>query len=148
MADETSGLNTGSASPRRPFLTAGRFARDRILSFWVIYIAVFVFLILYTSTVRVAEISLDQHFARLAVEATHVTELDTPVATQIQQAMGDLVERSPWVTIGGIRVTSLVLGNDGITWIYVHGRIPPSRKGSPPQMFFARQWNCYRLPPT
>ncbi len=132
MADEIPGLNTGSASPRRPFLTAGRFARERILSFWVIYVAVFVFLILYTSTVRMAEVSLDQHFARLAVEATHVTELDTPIATQIQQAMGDLVERSIWVTIGGIRVTSLVLGSDGITWIYVHGRIPPQQEGLAP----------------
>jgi hypothetical protein len=78
------------------------------------------------------EILLDRHFARLAVEAAHVTELDTPVATQIQEAMGDLVERSPWVTIGGVRVTSLVLGSDGLSWIYVHGRIRPQEEGLAP----------------
>jgi hypothetical protein len=112
--------------------SAGRAARDRILSFRVIYVAVFVFLVLYTSTVRMTEILLDRHFARLAVEAAHVTELDTPVATQIQEAMGDLVERSPWVTIGGVRVTSLVLGSDGLSWIYVHGRIRPQEEGLAP----------------
>jgi hypothetical protein len=69
---------------------------------------------------------------RLAIEASHVTDLDVAVATQIQQAMGDLVERSPWVTIGGIRVTSLVLGSDGLSWIYVHGRIRPQQEGLKP----------------
>jgi len=121
-----------SASPRDSFRGAGKIARNRILSFRVIYVAVFAFLVLYTSTIRLAEMALDQHFARLAVEAAHVTELDTPVATQIQRAMGDLVERSPWVTVGGIRVTSLVLGADGVSWIYVHGRIRPQQEGLEP----------------
>jgi hypothetical protein len=54
------------------------------------------------------------------------------VATQIQQAMANLVELSPWVTIGGIRVTTLVLGSDGTSWIYVHGRILPQEEGLQP----------------
>ncbi|HIF97788.1 MAG TPA: hypothetical protein EYQ54_12310, partial [Myxococcales bacterium] len=121
-----------SASTKKTFRRAGGLAKTRILSFRVIYVAVFAFLVLYTSTIRLAEIALDQHFGRLAVEAAHVTELGTPVATQIQQAMGDLVERSPWITVGGIRVTSLVLGADGISWIYVHGRIRPQQEGLEP----------------
>ncbi len=125
-------LELPASQTESPLRSAGRTARDRILSFRVIYVAVFVFLVLYTSTVRIAEVLLDNHFSALAVEAAHVTELDTPVATQIQEAMGDLVERSAWVTIGGVRVTSLVLGSDGLSWIYVHGRIRPQEQGLAP----------------
>ncbi len=132
LMSDASGLEMSSASTKKTFRRAGGLAKTRILSFRVIYVAVFAFLVLYTSTIRLAEIALDQHFGRLAVEAAHVTELGTPVATQIQQAMGDLVERSPWITVGGIRVTSLVLGADGISWIYVHGRIRPQQEGLEP----------------
>jgi hypothetical protein len=125
-------LESDSSSSGRSFRFAGKLTRDRILSFRVIYIAVFAFLVLYTSTISLAEIGLDRHFGRLAEEAIHVTELDTPVATQIQQAMANLVELSPWVTIGGIRVTTLVLGSDGTSWIYVHGRILPQEEGLQP----------------
>ena len=125
-------LESDSSSSGRGFRFAGKLTRDRVLSFRVIYIAVFAFLVLYTSTISLAEIGLDRHFGRLAAEAVHVTELDTPVATQIQQAMANLVELSPWVTIGGIRVTTLVLGSDGTSWIYVHGRILPQEEGLQP----------------
>jgi hypothetical protein len=125
-------LESDSSPSGRSFRFAGKLTRDRILSFRVIYIAVFAFLVLYTSTISLAEIGLDRHFGRLAEEAIHVTELDTPVATQIQQAMANLVELSPWVTIGGIRVTTLVLGSDGTSWIYVHGRILPQEEGLQP----------------
>jgi hypothetical protein len=125
-------LESDSSSSGRSFRFAGKLTRDRVLSFRVIYIAVFAFLVLYTSTISLAEIGLDRHFGRLAEEAIHVTELDTPVATQIQQAMANLVELSPWVTIGGIRVTTLVLGSDGTSWIYVHGRILPQEEGLQP----------------
>ena len=131
MAD-LSELEGAPAPTARWFRSAQGTARGRVLSFRVIYVAVFVFLVLYTSTIRVAEILLDEHFANLAVEATHVTELDIPVATQIQTAMGNLVEDSRWVTVGGIRVTSLVLGSDGMSWIYVHGRIRPQQEGLAP----------------
>jgi len=131
MAD-VSELEIESPSSGINFPGAEKLTRERILSFRVIYVAVFAFLVLYTSTVWVAEITLDRHFERLAIEASHVTDLDVAVATQIQQAMGDLVERSPWVTIGGIRVTSLVLGSDGLSWIYVHGRIRPQQEDLKP----------------
>jgi len=130
---EASEMEIGSPSPgKQLFAGSGRLTRDRILSFRVIYIAVFAFLVLYTSTIWFAEIALDTHFENLAVKATHVTDLDLPVASQIQQAMENLVERSPWVTLGGVRVTSLVLGNDGMSWIYVHGRIRPQEEGLDP----------------
>lgn len=125
-------LEIGASSSGRSFRFAGKLTRDRILSFRVIYIAVFAFLVLYTSTISLAEIGLDRHFGRLAAEAVHVTELEAPVATQIQQAMANLVDLSPWVTVGGIRVTTLVLGSDGTSWIYVHGRILPQEEGLQP----------------
>ena len=125
-------LEIGSPSTGRPLRFAGKLTRDRILSFRVIYAAVFAFLVLYTSTISLTEIALDRHFGRLAAEAVHVTTLDTPVASQIQEAMANLVEGSAWVTIGGIRVTTLVLGSDGTSWIYVHGRILPQEEGLEP----------------
>ncbi|MCS5636013.1 MAG: hypothetical protein NZ990_05810, partial [Myxococcota bacterium] len=125
-------LEIGASSSGRSFRFVGKLTRDRILSFRVIYIAVFAFLVLYTSTISLTEIGLDRHFGRLAAEAVHVTELEAPVATQIQQAMANLVELSPWVTVGGIRVTTLVLGSDGTSWIYVHGRILPQEEGLQP----------------
>ena len=125
-------LEIASPPRNRPFSFAGRLTRDRTLSFRVIYVAVFAFLVLYASTISLTEVALARLFAELAAEAVHVTELDTPVATQIQQAMAKLVEGSPWVTLGGIRVTTLVFGSDGTSWIYVHGRILPQEDGLEP----------------
>lgn len=112
--------------------SAGQFARDRIRSFRLIYIAVFVFLILYISSVRIAEFLLDQHFQTVADEAISITNLDLPVATQIQAAMEQAVTRSDWVKYGGIKVNSLVLGSDGVSWIYVEGQIQPQANSLPP----------------
>ncbi|MFP6640808.1 MAG: hypothetical protein VCC04_11240 [Myxococcota bacterium] len=98
----------------------------------MIYIAVFVFLFLYITTVRLAESLLDQHFQTIADRAVNITNLDLPVATQIQHAMRQSIARSAWVEYGGIKVNSLVLGSDGVSWIYVEGQIEPQPDGLPP----------------
>ncbi len=116
----------------RSLRTAGNAARDRILSFGLVYIAIFAFLVLYIFTIRWVEYALDLHFQALADEAVSIRSLDQPIASQIQARMRESIEESPWVLYGGVKATSLVLGSDGITWIYVQGRIVPQPEGLDP----------------
>ena len=125
-------LEAESASLTRSLLNAGQIARDRILSFGVIYVAIFVFLVLYVFSVRLAEYLLDEHFQVLANEAVNVTDLDRPIALQIQQRIHDRIESSRWLTWGGVEATTLVLANDRISWIYVNGQIMPQPEGLDP----------------
>ena len=112
--------------------SASQYARERLRSFRTVYIAVFVFILFYISTVRIFEYALDEHFQALADRAINITNLDRPVALQIQQNMEGSILRSPWVRWGGIKVDSLVLGSDGISWIYVQGQIEPQSEGLRP----------------
>jgi len=116
----------------RSIRTAGQFARERILSFGLVYAAIFSFLILYIFTVRGVEYTLDQHFKALAEEAVDIRKLDEPIALQIQDRMREAIEQSPWVRYGGVKANALVLASDGETWIYVQGRIVPQPEGLAP----------------
>ncbi len=131
MVDSAQLISNSSLS-KRFGLGGGHLGRGKGLSFRVIYIAVFLFLLLYITTIRLLEFGLDQEFQERANRAAHVTQLDEPVASQIQRAMTVAIEKSAWVTIGGVRVTTLVLASDGITWLYVHGHIGPQPEGLPP----------------
>ena len=129
---EPNELDLDGASLGRSIRTAGQFARDRILSFGVVYVAIFAFLVLYIFSVRGLEYALDEHFQALADEAVQIRQLDQPIATQIQQRMRAAIEESRWVRWGGVEATSLVLASDGITWILVQGRIVPQPEGLDP----------------
>lgn len=129
---EANELDPDVASFGRTLRTAGHAARDRILSFGLVYIAIFAFLVLYIFTIRWVEFALDQHFQALADEAVSIKRLDEPIASQIQSRMRESIEESPWLVYGGVKATSLVLGSDGITWIYVQGRIVPQPEGLDP----------------
>ena len=112
--------------------SASQYARERLRSFRTIYIAVFIFILLYITTIRVFEYWLDGHFQTLADRAINITNLDRPVALQIKQNMESTIVNSPWVRWGGVKIDSLVLGSDGITWIYVQGQIEPQSEGLRP----------------
>lgn len=129
---EANELDPDAASFGRSIRDVGQAAGERILSFGLVYIAIFAFLVLYLFTVRWVEYALDQHFQVLADEAVSIRSLDQPIASQIQTRMRESIEESPWVRIGGVKVTSLVLASDGITWIYVQGRIVPQPEGLDP----------------
>ena len=122
---ETNSLGTSIRS-------ASQYARERLRSFRTIYIAVFVFILLYITTVRIFEYMLDDHFQKAANRAISITNLDRPVALQIKQNMDLAILNSPWVRWGGVRVDSLILGSDGVTWIYVQGQIEPQSRGLRP----------------
>lgn len=112
--------------------SASQYARERLRSFRTIYIAVFIFILLYITTIRAFEYWLDGHFQTLADRAINITNLDRPVALQIKQNMESTIVNSPWVRWGGVKIDSLVLGSDGITWIYVQGQIEPQSEGLRP----------------
>ncbi|MDG2048623.1 MAG: hypothetical protein P8M78_00540 [Myxococcota bacterium] len=112
--------------------TAGRSAGGRILSFSLVYVAIFVFIVMYIITVRAVEYALDTRLQEAANQAVIIAQLDAPVATQIRDRMNEAVEASPWITWGGAQTTSLVLGNDGLTWLYVQGQVPPQPEGLDP----------------
>ena len=81
--------------------SASQYARERLRSFRTIYIAVFIFILLYITTIRVFEYWLDGHFQTLADRAINITNLDRPVALQIKQNMESTIVNSPWVRWGG-----------------------------------------------
>jgi hypothetical protein len=100
----------------------GQSTLDRLYAFRVIYVAIFVFILLYVFSVRGAEQLLQNHFSEVVRDAVRVTNLSVPVKTQIQNRIQTRVENSRWVRWGGIQATVIVLASDGATWIYVGGR--------------------------
>jgi len=121
-----------SPSLSRSLLEAGQVAGERLYSFRVYYVAIFVFLLLYLSTIRMLERGLDGHFQAVAERAVVVTDLDRPISEQIHEAVSREVRGSRWVRWGGVEVTTLVLGSDGVTWLYVNGREIPQPEGLGP----------------
>jgi hypothetical protein len=110
----------------RTVVEAGATTLDRLASFRQIYVAIFVFALLYIASVQGTQALLQRHFQRAIESAVRVSPTDGPVAGQIQRNVGSLVQDSAWVRIGRIRVNSVVLGADERTPLYVLGRsVPP-----------------------
>ena len=110
---ETTGASLIASARRDPFQL-------------VAYSSIFVFMLLYVFSVEGAERMLDAHFreqVELAVEAPSALR---PVASQIQREIEERIQDSPWLRIGGVQVTVIVMGRDG-TYLYVGGRVvqPP-----------------------
>ena len=112
----------GAAKAARGLRSFGQNALDRLYAFRVIYVAIFVFILLYVFSVRGAEQLLQNHFSEVVRDAVRVTSLSVPVKTQIQNRIERRVARSRWVRWGGVHATVIVLASDGATWIYVGGR--------------------------
>jgi hypothetical protein len=128
----------GNAFPQpEPPETAESVARrgglDRLSSFRVIYVALFAFLLLDVFTVRGVEWLLTRHFERVTEAASRVHDFSAPIAVQIQTAIDARVHGSRWVDPGGVRVTAVVLGRDGVTPIYLGGHIVPPPPGMRPE---------------
>jgi hypothetical protein len=123
---------SASSTLTRSLMESGQAARARISSFGVLYVGIFLFLIAYLYSVRVSEHMLSGYFQRRAAEAVDVGQLDQPIVTQIQMGIRAAIDESVWVRWGGVRVTTLVLGSDGLTWLYVDGRVLPQPEGLGP----------------
>jgi hypothetical protein len=104
---------------------------DRLASFRVTYVAIVVFILLYVFSVKGVEQLMSRYFRNEVAAATRVNPSAGPVADQIQRRVEVVVRDSPWVRLGGVRVTAIVLGADGQT-IYAGGRrIPTPMPGDP-----------------
>ncbi len=107
--------------------TAVSFVRDRNRSFrLIVYGSVSLFVALYVFTVKGVETLLADHFEVKLQQAIQVPDLHLPAALQIQQQIDKEIRRSPWIRLGGVRATVIVMGQDG-RYIYVGGRavLPP-----------------------
>ena len=112
---------------RRSMAAAVSFVRDRNRSFrLIVYGSVSLFVALYVFTVKGVETLLADHFEVGLQQAVQVPDLHLPAALQIQQQIDEKIRRSPWVRLGGVRATVIVMGQDG-RYIYVGGRavLPP-----------------------
>jgi len=118
-----------SASPgalSRSVTEVGVSTFDRIASFRVVYLAIFVFAAFYVVSLDVAEILLQNHFELEIQQALRVNPADGPVIPQIQRRIRRVTRTSPWITLGEARVSIHVYGADGVTPLFLEGRsIPP-----------------------
>jgi len=98
-----------------------RSSTDRLSAFYVMYVGLFILLFAYLATVQIAETRLQALFQKRVERAITVTHFDRPISQQIEQRVEAAVRDSAWVRWGGLRVTTLVLAQDGVTWLYVDG---------------------------
>jgi DNA repair exonuclease SbcCD ATPase subunit len=96
--------------------------RSRSGAFTVFSIGLVALLLAYFMSVRFLESALDEEFQARVDQAIIVTNFERPLIAQIKEQIDLAVRDSKWVRIGGLRVTTLVLAQDGFTWLYVDGR--------------------------
>ncbi len=98
---------------------------DRLAAFRVTYAALFAFLLLYVFTVKGVEQLLQDHYRQAVAEAVRVEDVDARVLERMRTRLDRAVRGSAWVRIGGVRVTAIVIGADGITPLYLGRALPP-----------------------
>jgi predicted nucleic acid-binding Zn-ribbon protein len=104
---------------------------ERLASFRFAYGAIFLFLIAYVFTVEALEVVLQQHFEDAVEQAAQVDPQAGSVAVQISERVGSLLEQSPWIRFGDVRVRPLVLGADGRTLLYGGPHLAPAGELDP-----------------
>jgi len=133
-ADASSGAGPPAGAGRAGAEPRATGVLDRLASFRFLYAAFFAFVLLYVFSIQGAEWMLRSHFRAVVKEAVRVDPTEGPVAAQIQQAIQRDVRDSPWVRIGGVKVSVIVLAADGATPLYLGGRpLPSPLSGAPGQ---------------
>jgi hypothetical protein len=94
---------------------------ERIASFRFAYLAIFVFLIAYVFTVEALEEVLRRYYRAAVEAAVRVDPAAGPVAQQISTRIDALIQGSPWIRYGEVRVRPLVLAGDARTLLYAGG---------------------------
>jgi hypothetical protein len=94
---------------------------ERIASFRFAYLAIFVFLVAYVFTVEALEEVLRRYYRAAVETAVRVDPADGPVAEQIEARINALLQGSPWIRYGEVRVRPLVLAADARTLLYAGG---------------------------
>jgi len=111
-----------AARDAAPLDSSGQNSRYRFGAFTVFSIGLLVLLVAYFTTVRLLEAALDREIQERVDQAIVVTNFDRPLVQQMKERINATVRDSSWVRFGGLRVTTLVLAQDGVTWLYVDGR--------------------------
>jgi hypothetical protein len=106
---------TGHASQERSPL-------ERLASFRFTYLSIFIFLAAYAFTMEGFEGLMSQHFdAAIRAAADPDPSQGSPLA-QLQTGIDAVLQDSPWIRLGGVRVLPLVLGADGLTVLFAGDR--------------------------
>jgi hypothetical protein len=95
--------------------------RSRFGAFTVFSIGLVALLLAYFTSIRLLEAALDREIQERVDQAIVVTSFDQPLIQQMKRRINSEVRDSAWVRLGGLRVTTLVLAHDGVTWLYVDG---------------------------
>jgi len=94
---------------------------ERIASFRFAYLAIFAFLVTYVFTVEALEEVLRRYYRASVEAAVQVDPAAGPVARQISARITELLQTSPWIRYGDVRVRPLVLAADARTLLYAGG---------------------------
>jgi DNA repair exonuclease SbcCD ATPase subunit len=108
-------------SATRDVAPPGQNDRTRFGTSTVFTIGLVTLFLVYFMSVRLLEAALDREIQQRVDQAIIVTQFDRPLIQQIGERINAEVRESRWVRLGGLRVTTLVLAQDGVTWLYVDG---------------------------
>lgn len=106
---------------------------ERIASFRFAYLAIFVFLVAYVFTVEALEEVMRRYYRTAVETAVRVDPAAGPVAQQIETRIKALLQGSPWIRYGEVRVRPLVLAADGRTLLYAGGGLAARAGVSAPE---------------
>jgi len=136
-----------AAHDAAPLNRSGQHSRYAFGAFAVFSVGLFVLLATYFMSVRFLEAALDREFQERVDRALLVTDFTRPLIQQIKERIDVAARDSNWVRIGGVRVVTLVLAQDGLTWLYVdgHGGRASPEGLTPPDLL--AEWMDY-LPAT
>jgi hypothetical protein len=119
-------VSAKSQASSQSMAEAGATTLDRLASFRIVYLAIFIFAAVYVVSLDSTEILLQRHFQHEVDGALQVSPLEGPVIPQIQQGISDLLDSSPWIRLGEVRVRVHVYGADGVTPLYLDDRRIPA----------------------
>jgi peptidoglycan hydrolase CwlO-like protein len=108
---------------------AAQTAKERLSSFYIVYVGLFLLILAYLVSVRVAEHALEGEFQGRIDRAITVRDFERPVVEQIMERVSRVVGESAWIEWGGLQVQTIVTARDGVTWLYVDGRSAPPPPG-------------------
>ncbi len=103
---------------------------ERLASFRFAYLAIFAFVVAFVYTLRGIERALTAHFRAEVQAALAIDPQAGPVAAQVDERVRALLDQSPWIRFGQVRVRPIVVAADGRTLLFSGGgylrALPPA----------------------
>jgi len=114
--------------------------RDRFSAFYAFYVGLFSLLFAYLISVWLLEAYLGAEFHARVNRAVAIERFDRPLGAQLAERIDATVHESGWVRWGGLDVSTLVLAQDGETWLYVDGYGSAALSGALPEGGSSSDW--------